>query len=288
MSPEGSRTVLGFDYGTKSIGVAIGQEITGSASALKALRAADGIPDWDEIGKLLKQWQPDLVVVGLPLNMDGTEQEITVRAKKFARRIEGRFGCRVVMQDERLTTVSAREHLFDSGGYRALKKGSIDSYSAVLILEDFFDSGGVSNNTFVHLHITGCITDNFHRINTIRKQSYHHKGGESLRINLAFIHILIGRFCFKFFAFILVSGHFGKKILIIPVLFPFTQGFKGLADSHNRKINSVLGLFIDYFGFKIISHLSPAVRNVIIIQGCANLVETRKRYVQKQGKQNFF
>ena len=79
--------------------------------------------------------------------MDGTEQEITVRAKKFARRIEGRFGCRVVMQDERLTTVSAREHLFDSGGYRALKKGSIDSYSAVLILEDFFDSGGVSNNS---------------------------------------------------------------------------------------------------------------------------------------------
>jgi putative Holliday junction resolvase len=147
MSPEGSRTVLGFDYGTKSIGVAIGQEITGSASALKALRAADGIPDWDEIGKLLKQWQPDLVVVGLPLNMDGTEQEITVRAKKFARRIEGRFGCRVGMQDERLTTVSAREHLFDSGGYRALKKGSIDSYSAVLILEDFFDSGGVSNNS---------------------------------------------------------------------------------------------------------------------------------------------
>ncbi|MCR4554286.1 MAG: Holliday junction resolvase RuvX [Succinivibrionaceae bacterium] len=140
MTETGSRTVLGFDYGTRSIGVAIGQEITGSATPLKALRAVDGIPDWNEIQKLLDEWKPDLVVVGLPLNMDGTEQEITVRARKFARRIEGRFAAKVVMQDERLTTTSAREHLFANGGYRALKKGSIDSFSAVLILENFFES----------------------------------------------------------------------------------------------------------------------------------------------------
>lgn len=140
MTETGSRTVLGFDYGTRSIGVAIGQEITGSATPLKALRAVDGIPDWNEIQKLLDEWKPDLVVVGLPLNMDGTEQEITVRARKFARRIEGRFAAKVVMQDERLTTTSAREHLFANGGYRALKKSSIDSFSAVLILENFFES----------------------------------------------------------------------------------------------------------------------------------------------------
>ena len=140
MTETGSRTVLGFDYGTRSIGVAIGQEITGSATPLKALRAVDGIPDWNEIQKLLDEWKPDLVVVGLPLNMDGTEQEITVRARKFARRIEGRFAAKVVMQDERLTTTSAREHLFANGGYRALKKGSIDSFSDVLILESFFES----------------------------------------------------------------------------------------------------------------------------------------------------
>lgn len=140
MTETGSRTVLGFDYGTRSIGVAIGQEITGSATPLKALRAVDGIPDWNEIQKLLDEWKPDLVVVGIPLNMDGTEQEITVRARKFARRIEGRFAAKVVMQDERLTTTSAREHLFANGGYRALKKGSIDSFSAVLILENFFES----------------------------------------------------------------------------------------------------------------------------------------------------
>ena len=135
-----ARTILAFDYGTKSIGVAIGQEITDSAQPLQALKAKDGIPNWDEVEKLLKKWQPDLVVVGLPLNMDGTEQEITQRAKKFANRIHGRFAYKVHMQDERLTTTSAREHLFSQGGFKALKKGNIDSYSAVLILEDFFDN----------------------------------------------------------------------------------------------------------------------------------------------------
>lgn len=72
-----SKTVLGFDFGTKSIGVAIGQEITASATPLLSLKAVDGIPNWDQIGDLIKEWQPDLVVVGLPLNMDGTEQDMT-------------------------------------------------------------------------------------------------------------------------------------------------------------------------------------------------------------------
>ena len=67
------QTVLGFDYGTKSIGIAIGQAITGSANPLMSIKAVDGIPNWDDIGKLIQEWQPDLVVVGLPLNMDGTE-----------------------------------------------------------------------------------------------------------------------------------------------------------------------------------------------------------------------
>lgn len=81
MPDIGSRTVLAFDFGTKSIGVAVGQEITGTASPLAALKARDGIPDWNVIEKLYEEWQPQLVVVGLPLNMDGTEQEVTQRAK---------------------------------------------------------------------------------------------------------------------------------------------------------------------------------------------------------------
>ncbi|MDF7652115.1 Holliday junction resolvase RuvX [Pantoea sp. Acro-805] len=135
-----SETLLGFDFGTKSIGVAVGQQLTGTARALTALKAQDGTPDWKLIEKLLKEWQPNYVVVGLPLNMDGTEQPLTDRARKFANRIHGRFGVRVELQDERLSTVEARADLFERGGFRALQKGQVDSQSAVIILEDWFDT----------------------------------------------------------------------------------------------------------------------------------------------------
>ncbi|WP_408615632.1 Holliday junction resolvase RuvX [Celerinatantimonas sp. MCCC 1A17872] len=131
-------SVLGFDFGTQSIGVAIGNPITGSASALNALKARDGIPNWDDLANLIRQWQPQRLVVGLPLNMDGTEQDITTRARKFAKRLHGRYGLPVDLQDERLTTVDARASLFEQGGYRALKKGAIDSASAVVIVESWY------------------------------------------------------------------------------------------------------------------------------------------------------
>ncbi|NIF21203.1 MULTISPECIES: Holliday junction resolvase RuvX [Pantoea] len=135
-----SQTLLGFDFGTKSIGVAVGQQLTGTARPLAALKAQEGTPDWQLIEKLLKEWQPDFVVVGLPLNMDGTEQPLTARARKFANRLHGRFGVRVELQDERLSTVEARSTLFERGGYRALNKGQVDSQSAVIILEDWFET----------------------------------------------------------------------------------------------------------------------------------------------------
>ena len=135
-----SHTLLAFDFGTKSIGVAIGQQITGSARPLTAITARDGIPDWQLIERLLKEWQPDFVVVGLPLNMDGTEQPLTDRARKFSQRLHGRFGVRVELHDERLSTVEARAELFAHGGFRALNKGSVDSLSAVIILESWFDT----------------------------------------------------------------------------------------------------------------------------------------------------
>ena len=74
-----SKTVLGFDFGTKSIGVAIGQEITASATPLLSIKAVDGIPNWDELLKIIKQHQPNLFLVGLPLNMDDTESELSTR-----------------------------------------------------------------------------------------------------------------------------------------------------------------------------------------------------------------
>ncbi|MBV4367274.1 Holliday junction resolvase RuvX [Erwinia sp. BNK-24-b] len=133
-------TLLAFDFGTKSIGVAVGQQLTGTARPLPALKAQDGTPDWLKIEALLKEWQPDHVVVGLPLNMDGTEQPLTARARKFANRLHGRFGIKVELHDERLSTVEARADLFSRGGFRALNKGSVDSLSAVIILESWFEN----------------------------------------------------------------------------------------------------------------------------------------------------
>ena len=78
-------------------------------------------------------------MVGLPLNMDGTEQLLTARARNFANKIHGRFGAKVILHDERLSTVEARSGLFERGGFRALDKGSVDSASAVIILESYFE-----------------------------------------------------------------------------------------------------------------------------------------------------
>lgn len=136
-----SGTLLAFDFGTRSIGVAIGQRITGTARPLAAIKAQDGTPDWNIIARLLKEWQPETVIVGLPLNMDGTEQPLTARARNFANKIHGRFGVPMTLHDERLSTVEARAGLFEHGGFRALNKGSVDSASAVVILESYFEQG---------------------------------------------------------------------------------------------------------------------------------------------------
>jgi putative Holliday junction resolvase len=135
----GQRTIIGFDFGKKFIGIAVGQEITGSASPLGSIKATDGIPHWDSLTSYLTQWQPDLIVVGLPLNMDGSEQQLTKDARKFGNRLAGRFGLKVEFQDERLTTADAKEQLFARGGYKNLKKDNIDAESARLIIESFFE-----------------------------------------------------------------------------------------------------------------------------------------------------
>lgn len=134
-----TRSVLSFDFGTKSIGVAIGQELTGTATLLAAIKANDGIPDWSKIEKLVQDWQPQLILVGLPLNMDGTEQPFTARARKFAKRLEERFSLPVILQDERLTTTDARSRIFAEGGYRKLTKDRIDSLSAQIIFESWYE-----------------------------------------------------------------------------------------------------------------------------------------------------
>ncbi|PPI86465.1 Holliday junction resolvase RuvX [Candidatus Pantoea edessiphila] len=129
--------ILGFDFGIKNIGIAIGQLITGTTSPICSLKSKEGIPDWTKIGKIIKEWQPSAIVVGLPLNMDGTEQHITNCAKKFADYLNDKYSINVYMQDERLSTIEARSELFRCGGYSALIKKSIDSNSAAIILQDW-------------------------------------------------------------------------------------------------------------------------------------------------------
>lgn len=134
------QSVLGFDYGKQHIGLAIGQRLTGTAQPLGSLKAREGIPDWQQVERLLAEWQPDLLVVGLPLNMDGSEQPLTQAARKFGNRLHGRFGLPVVWFDERLTTAEARELLFERRGFKALAKQAVDGLSAALIIESFFSS----------------------------------------------------------------------------------------------------------------------------------------------------
>lgn len=133
-------TVIGFDFGTRSIGLAVGQDITRTARPLAAVNAKNGVLDWQKINELLHTWQPDYLVVGLPLNLDGTTQPLTKAAQKFANQLKTRFGYPVHVHDERLTTVEAKSHIFDRGGYRALKKDRVDALSAVIILESWFEN----------------------------------------------------------------------------------------------------------------------------------------------------
>lgn len=104
-------SALAFDFGSKRIGVAFGQSLTGTAQALPILRSRDGIPDWDEVAKLIDTWQPDVLIVGQPYNMDGSDSELLVRAEKFARRLHGRFHLPCYGIDERLSSVAAGELL---------------------------------------------------------------------------------------------------------------------------------------------------------------------------------
>ncbi|MGO3344368.1 MAG: Holliday junction resolvase RuvX [Marinomonas sp.] len=136
--PNTVNTVLGFDFGTTRMGVAIGQSITGSATPLAPLKAKEGIPNWDDISKLVDEWQPDAFVVGLPLDMNGAENEMCQRARKFAKRLHGRFNRPYHMMDERLSSYEAKGQIIARGGNRNFKENSVDGLAAQMILETWF------------------------------------------------------------------------------------------------------------------------------------------------------
>jgi len=129
-------TLLGFDYGTHKIGVAVGQTLTGTASPLTTLSAVQQKPDWAAIGRLIDEWQPEALVVGLPYEMSDREAEIAGRAKRFARQLNGRFNLPVHMADERLTSREAWTQL----GKAAHKDVTrVDAMAAKLILETWLN-----------------------------------------------------------------------------------------------------------------------------------------------------
>jgi putative Holliday junction resolvase len=133
------RLLLGFDYGTKQIGVAVGQAITGQARELCVLKAQNGVPDWQKVEALIKEWQPDAIVVGLPLNMDGTKSEMSERAEKFARRLNGRFNLPVHTHDERLTTFEAKGQRLVQGQRGGYRDNPVDALAAALLLEGWLE-----------------------------------------------------------------------------------------------------------------------------------------------------
>ena len=135
--PKG--TLLAFDFGHRRIGVAVGQTLTGSASALTVVSAANK-PDWQAISLIIGEWKPVAIVVGLPLANDGSESEMSKDARRFGRQLEGRYGIPVFYEDERLTSFSAEQRFVESRGQGSLRRKDAalkDAMAAQLILESW-------------------------------------------------------------------------------------------------------------------------------------------------------
>ncbi len=126
------QTLLGFDFGEKRTGVAVGQSLTGTATGLTTLSSQRNKPDWPGIEMLIKEWQPNALVVGIPVHMDGKEQPMTVAARKFARQLAGRFNLPVHEAEERLSSAEAEQSL---GSHAA--KEAIDQEAARIILQSW-------------------------------------------------------------------------------------------------------------------------------------------------------
>ncbi|RBW49201.1 Holliday junction resolvase RuvX [Marinobacter sp. F3R11] len=135
MPEPGSRSVMAFDFGLRRIGVATGQEMLGTGQPLALIAADNGTPDWGQIEKLLAEWKPDILLVGLPLNMDDSENDMCGRARKFGKRLHGRFHVPVEMVDERLSSYEAKGQVMAAGGSRDYGRHGVDDRAAVLILE---------------------------------------------------------------------------------------------------------------------------------------------------------
>ncbi|MEL0226907.1 MAG: Holliday junction resolvase RuvX [Gammaproteobacteria bacterium] len=139
MSLSEPRIVMAFDFGIKHIGIAIGQEITKTASTFYSIKALEGQPDWNELDDIIHEWKPDLIVVGDPYNMDGSRSKIQDMSDRFSDALYKRYQIQLEKTDERLSSREANERLqnLDIGTKSSSNKHSI---SAQVILEDWFRS----------------------------------------------------------------------------------------------------------------------------------------------------
>lgn len=134
------RTVLAFDFGLRQIGVAVGNCLLNTTQPLAIISAREGIPDWSAVERVVAEWQPDLLLVGDPLNMDGSASELSTRARKFARRLHGRLGIPFEMADERLSSFEAKQLSRERGHRGDFKRQPVDSEAAELVLRAWLEN----------------------------------------------------------------------------------------------------------------------------------------------------
>jgi putative Holliday junction resolvase len=132
-------TILAFDFGTRRIGVAVGEMMLGTARPLTTISVEANDARFVAIDKLINEWRPAQLVVGLPLSLDGEAHEMTDRCRRFARQLEGRFRLPVLLVDERLTSTSADERLREQGRDWRSRKASVDAEAATILLQSHFD-----------------------------------------------------------------------------------------------------------------------------------------------------
>lgn len=133
------QTVLGFDYGTRRIGVATGQTITDSATPLTTLNSINQKPDWSAIGQLIEQWKPDALIVGLPTYLDGSRSEMTEKALKFSRQLEGRYNLTVYTVNESLSSYEAEQEIQQHKKIGQHNKQEIDKMAAAIIVQSWLE-----------------------------------------------------------------------------------------------------------------------------------------------------
>ena len=139
--------VIAFDFGLKRTGVAVGNTVIGSATPECTISSKDEQPNWDDISKLFKEWQPTQIVVGMPIELDGSENPLKKRIDRFCNQIQGRYNVPVDQENEQFTSIEAAQRLKQlrqSGRKQKVSKDEVDKIAAAIILENWMKRNAFS------------------------------------------------------------------------------------------------------------------------------------------------